>query len=45
MGKAGNPKALSVALHCDTSYTSYLDDLYITARTSILGALIVEGEL
>lgn len=45
LGKAGNPKALSVALHCDTAYTSYLDDLYISGRTSILGAVIVEGEL
>jgi hypothetical protein len=45
MGKAGNPKALSVALHCDTAYTGYLDDLYITHRSSVLGALIVEGEL
>jgi hypothetical protein len=45
LGKAGNPKALSVAVHCDTSYTSYLDDLYISGRTSLLGAVILEGEL
>jgi hypothetical protein len=45
MGKAGNPKSLSLALHCDASYTSYLDDLYILGRTSVLGALILEGEL
>jgi hypothetical protein len=45
MGKAGNPKSLSLALHCDGSYTSYLDDLYILGRTSVLGALILEGEL
>jgi hypothetical protein len=45
LGKAGNPKSLSIALHVDGSYTSYLDDLYITARSSILGALILEGEL
>ncbi len=45
LGKAGNPKSLSIALHCDGSFTSYLDDLYITARSSVLGALILEGEL
>jgi hypothetical protein len=45
LGKAGNPKSLSLAFHCDGSYTSYLDDLYITARTSIFGAVILEGEL
>ncbi len=45
LGKAGNPKSLSIALHCDGSYTSYLDDLFITARGSVLGALILEGEL
>jgi hypothetical protein len=45
LGKAGNPKSLSLAAHCDASYTSYLDDLYITSRTSILGALILESEL
>jgi hypothetical protein len=32
-------------VHCDGSYTSYLDDLYITSRSSVLGALILEGEL
>jgi hypothetical protein len=45
LGKAGNPKSLSIALHCDASYTSYLDDLYITSRGSVLGAFILEGEL
>jgi hypothetical protein len=45
LGKAGNPKSLSIALHVDGGYTSYLDDLYITSRTSVLGALILEGEL
>jgi hypothetical protein len=45
LGNAGNPKSLSIALHCDGSYTSYLDDLYITSRVSVLGAIILEGEL
>jgi len=45
LGKAGNPRSLSIALHCDASYTTYLDDLYITSRSSVLGALILEGEL
>ena len=45
LGKAGNPKSLSIALHSDASFTSYLDDLYISARGSVLGALIIEGEL
>lgn len=45
IGKAGSPKSLSIALHCDASYTSYLNDLYITSRSSILGAVILQGEL
>jgi hypothetical protein len=45
LGRAGNPKSLSLAVHCDGSYTSYLDDLYTTARTSVFGAVILEGEL
>jgi hypothetical protein len=45
LGKAGNPKSLSIALQCDATYNQYLDDLYETTRSSILGALILEGEL
>jgi Protein of unknown function (DUF3570) len=45
LGSAGNPKSLSIAVHIDGSVTSYLDDLYITARGSLFGALILEGEL
>ena len=45
LGAEGNPKSLSIAVHCDTSYTSYLNDLYVTSRSSVLGALILEGEL
>jgi hypothetical protein len=45
LGDAGAVKQLSIAAHLDASYTSYLDDLYITARGSVLGALILEGEL
>jgi hypothetical protein len=45
LGKAGNPKSLSIALQGDGTFTSYLSDLYETSRTSILGALILEGEL
>ena len=45
LGKGGNPKSLSLALHCDASFTSYLNDLYLTGRSSVLGALILEGEL
>ena len=45
LGRAGNPKSLSIALHVDASYTTYLDDLYVSSRSSVLGALILEGEL
>ena len=45
LGKAGNPKSLSIAAHVDGSYTNYLDDLYISSRASVLGAFILDGEL
>jgi hypothetical protein len=45
LGSAGNPKSLDVAVQLDSTYTRYLDDLYEVSRTSILGALILEGEL
>lgn len=45
MGKGGNPKSLSMALHFDVAHTSFLNDLYILGRTSLFGALIIEGEL
>ncbi len=45
LGKAGNPKSLSIALHADAVHTNYLNDIYITSRNSILSALILDGEL
>jgi hypothetical protein len=36
---------MSLSLTCDAMYTSFLDDIYLTSRTGVLGALMVEGEL
>ena len=45
LGKAGNPKSLSIALHADAVHTNYTNDIYVSSRDSFLGALILEGEL
>jgi hypothetical protein len=45
VGSAKDVRAVSISLDADAMYTSFLDDLYLTSRTSILGTVSVEGEL
>jgi hypothetical protein len=42
LGSKGDPESLSVSLTGDASYTSFLNDLYLTSRTSFLGAFTLE---
>ncbi|MEO6417992.1 MAG: DUF3570 domain-containing protein [Polyangiaceae bacterium] len=45
LGPAATPRAFAIGLTVDGMYTSYLDDLYITSRVGVLGALTFEVEL
>ena len=44
LGSAAEPQEWSLQLTGDMMYTSFLDDLYLTHRTAILGALGLEGQ-
>jgi hypothetical protein len=45
LGKSGRPEQFGLQLSWDGMYTSFLDDLYLTQRTAMLGALTFLGEL
>lgn len=45
LGGRGRPEQFAVQLAWDGMFTSYLDDLYITQRTGMLGVLTFLGEL
>jgi hypothetical protein len=45
MGSAAQPEQWMLQLTWDAMYTSFLDDLYVTSRTAILGALVFQGQL
>jgi hypothetical protein len=45
MGRAAQPEQWMLQLSSDVMYTSFLDDLYVTSRTAILGALVFQGQL
>jgi hypothetical protein len=45
LGSHAEPRTWALGLQVDTMYTSFLDDLYLTSRTSILTSLTLEGEL
>jgi len=45
VGSDEEPRAWAISLQGDAMYTSYTDDLYLTSRTGVLGALVLEGEL
>ena len=45
LGSNADPQTFAISLTGDGMWTSYHDDLYLTSRTAILGALMVEGEL
>jgi len=44
LGSAANPHFFSIGFETDVVYTSYLDDLFITSRTGILGSLTLQLE-
>jgi hypothetical protein len=44
LGPASAPEQWALQLTGDAMYTSFLDDLYLTSRTAILGALGMEGQ-
>jgi hypothetical protein len=42
LGSDAHPRFIAISPEIDAIYTSYLDDLYITSRTGILGTLTFE---
>jgi hypothetical protein len=44
-GGAGEPRAWAIGVDGDAMYTSFLDDLYVTSRTGLLGTMTLEGTL
>jgi hypothetical protein len=44
LGGAGHPHFFSIAAEADVVYTSYLDALYISSRTGVLGSLTLQIE-
>ena len=44
LGTAAHPHIFAVAAEIDGVYTSYLDDLFITSRSGVLGSLTLELE-
>jgi hypothetical protein len=44
LGTAAHPHFFAIAAEADAVYTSYLDDLFITARTGVLGSITLELE-
>jgi hypothetical protein len=45
IGPALEPMKWSLGLDVEATYSRFLDDLYLTSRTSVLGALSITGEL
>ncbi len=44
LGGAAHPRFFSITVEADVVYTSYLDDLFITARTGVLGSVTLQLE-
>jgi hypothetical protein len=44
LGSAEAPETWALQLSGDAMYTSFLDDLFLTSRTAVLGALGLEGQ-
>ena len=44
LGTAAHPHFFAIAAEADAVYTSYLDDLFITSRTGVLGSITLELE-
>jgi hypothetical protein len=45
VGPARTPRKWTVGFEVEAAYTRFLDDLYLTDRTSVLGAFSVTGEM
>jgi hypothetical protein len=45
LGDEADPRTWAISVQGDAMYTSYTDDIYLTSRTSVLGAVALEGEL
>ena len=43
LGRAAEPQTWAIQVSGDATYTAFLDDLYVSHRTSVLGALGFEG--
>ncbi len=44
LGSAAHPRFFSVGFEADVVYSSYLDDLFITSRTGVLGSITLQLE-
>jgi hypothetical protein len=44
LGTSAHPHVFAIAIEADGVYTSYLDDLFISSRTGVLGSLTLELE-
>ena len=42
LGSAAHPRFFAIAFEADVVYTSYLDDLFISSRTGVLGSVTLE---
>jgi hypothetical protein len=45
LGGESEPRKFMLQLSGDAMYSTFLDDLYVTDRTAVLGALVFEGQL
>ena len=45
LGGSSEPSTWALKLQVDGMYTSFLDDLFVTSRTGVIGTLSVEAEL
>ncbi len=45
IGPASDPRTWGITVQGDVGHTAFLDDLYLTGRTNLLGSISLEGEL
>jgi hypothetical protein len=45
LGDGADPMKWALGVDANATYTRYLDDLYVTSRTSFIGGVSLEGEL
>ncbi len=44
LGSSAHPHFFAIAFEADAVYTSYLDDLFISSRTGVLGSVTLQLE-